>query len=270
MSDSVEKNRAETSKKGVVPVPRAMIPHLDECALLFDIDGTLIDLAATPDSIIVPPNLRDNLDTLFQRTAGALALVSGRSLADIDGVFAPLRLPAIGGHGAEARFFRDGIVQQASVPSLAPKLKQRISALTALSPGILLEDKGYSMALHYRLAPQAERPIHEAIKAIRAELPEAPIEVLGGKFVVEVKQQGFSKATAVRELMKLPPFKGRRPVFLGDDITDETVFAIMPDLDGIAFSVGRKARGVAGHFDSPEDVRRWLALLLDGVSVATK
>ena len=149
------------------------------------------------------------------------------------------------------------------MPSLAPKLKQRLTALTALSPGILLEDKGYSMALHYRLAPHAGRAIYDAIKAMRAELPEAPIEVLGGKFVVEVKQQGFSKATAVRELMKLSPFKGRHPVFLGDDVTDETVFAIMPDLDGIAFSVGRKAQGVAGHFDSPQDVRQWLALLLD-------
>ena len=263
MVEPVEVARAEASNKGVVPVARAMIPHLDKCALLFNIDGTLIDLAATPDSIVVPTGLREHLDALYRRTSGALALVSGRSLTDIDGMFAPLHLPAIGGHGAEARFFRDGIVQHARVPSLAPKLKQRLTALTALSSGILLEDKGYSIALHYRLAPQAERPIHDAIKAMLAELPEAPIEVLRGKFVVEVKQQGFSKATAVRELMTLPPFEGRHPVFLGDDVTDETVFAIMPDLKGIAFSVGRKTQGVAGHFDSPSDVRTWLGLLLD-------
>jgi trehalose 6-phosphate phosphatase len=86
--------------------------------------------------------------------------------------------------------------------------------------------------------------------------------VLNGKFVVEIKHEGFSKATAVRELMQQPPFTGRRPIFLGDDVTDESVFAIMPDIDGIAYSVGRKAQGVAGHFDAPHDVRQWLAQML--------
>ena len=112
----------------------------------------------------------------------------------------------------------------------------------------MLEDKGYSLALHYRLAPQAERFIFEAVAAIRADLPEAPIEVLNGKFVVEIKHEGFSKATAVRELMQQPPFAGRRPIFLGDDVTDESVFAIMGDIDGIACSVGRKAQGVVRAF----------------------
>jgi trehalose 6-phosphate phosphatase len=86
--------------------------------------------------------------------------------------------------------------------------------------------------------------------------------VLNGKFVVEIKHEGFSKATAVRALMEQAPFKGRRPIFLGDDVTDETVFAIMGDIDGIAYSVGRKAQGVAGHFDSPHDVRQWLAQMI--------
>ena len=148
------------------------------------------------------------------------------------------------------------------------ELKRRLAAIAKLSPGILLEDKGYSLALHYRLAPHAEKAIYEAVSLIRADLPNAPIEVLPGKCVCEIKHSGFTKATGVLELMTHEPFKGRRPLFIGDDVTDETVFAIMPDLDGLAFSVGRRAKGVAGHFDEPGDVRQWLAHLLDDEKAA--
>jgi trehalose 6-phosphate phosphatase len=142
-------------------------------------------------------------------------------------------------------------------------LKRRLAAIARLSPGILLEDKGYSLALHYRLAPHAEKAIYEAVSLIRADLPHAPIEVLPGKSVCEIKHSGFTKASGVRELMTREPFKGRRPLFIGDDVTDESVFAIMPDLNGLAFSVGRRSKGVAGHFDEPSDVREFLARLLD-------
>jgi trehalose 6-phosphate phosphatase len=142
-------------------------------------------------------------------------------------------------------------------------LKRRLAAIAKLSPGILLEDKGYSLALHYRLAPHAEKAIYAAVSLIRADLPSAPIEVMPGKCVCEIKHSGFTKATGVRELMTHEPFKGRRPLFIGDDVTDESVFAIMPDLNGMAFSVGRRAKGVAGHFDEPSDVREFLARLLD-------
>jgi trehalose 6-phosphate phosphatase len=101
------------------------------------------------------------------------------------------------------------------------------------------------------------------VSLIRADLPTAPIEVLPGKCVCEIKHSGFTKASGVQELMKREPFKGRRPFFIGDDVTDETVFAIMPDLNGLAFSVGRRAKGVAGHFDAPSDVREFLTRLLD-------
>ena len=157
----------------------------------------------------------------------------------------------------------------AHAPPMDKELKRRLAAIAKLSPGILLEDKGYSLALHYRLAPHAEKAIYEAVSLIRADLPNAPIEVLPGKCVCEIKHSGFTKATGVRELMTREPFKGRRPFFIGDDVTDETVFAIMPDLDGLAFSVGRRAQGVAGHFDAPRDVRELLARLLDDESDAT-
>ncbi len=246
-----------------VPVPHSLVPHLSETAILLDIDGTLLDLAPTPREVWVPPELAETLNRLMQRTSGALALVSGRSINDIDLIFAPAQFPAVGGHGAEMRLAIDDEAVASHAPPLDKELKRRLAAIARLSPGILLEDKGYSLALHYRLAPHAENAIYEAVSLIRADLPDAPIEVMPGKLVCEIKQSGFTKASGVRELMMHEPFRGRRPLFIGDDVTDESVFAIMPDLNGLAFSVGRRAKGVAGHFDEPSDVRQFLAHLLD-------
>ncbi len=222
----------------------------------------LLDLMPTPREVWVPPGLRETLNGLLAKTSGALALVSGRSLNDIDLIFAPEEFPVVGGHGAEMRLSNDGEAVASHAPPMDKELKKRLAAIAALSPGILLEDKGYSLALHYRLAPHAEKAIYEAVSLIRADLPNAPIEVLPGKCVCEIKHSGFTKATGVRELMTHAPFRGRKPLFIGDDVTDETVFAIMPDFDGVAFSVGRRARGVDGHFDAPNDVREFLARLL--------
>jgi trehalose 6-phosphate phosphatase len=255
-------SRDDDEAPDAVPVPHLLVPHLHETAVLLDIDGTLIDLAPTPREAWVPPGLAKTLNGLIVKTGGALALVSGRSLNDIDLIFAPEQYPAIGGHGAEMRLSRDGEASSIT-PPLDKELKRRLAAIARLSPGILLEDKGYSLALHYRLAPHAERAIFEAISLIRADLPDAPVEVLPGKCVFEIKHVGFTKATGVRELMTRAPFAGRRPLFIGDDVTDESVFAIMPEFDGLAFSVGARVRGVDGHFDAPQDVREFLARLLD-------
>jgi trehalose 6-phosphate phosphatase len=251
-----------------VPVPASLVPHLNQTAILLDIDGTLLDLAPTPREVWVPPDLSKTLGRLLLRTSGALALVSGRSLNDIDLIFAPEQFPAVGGHGAEMRISTDSEAVATHAPPMDKELKRRLAAIAKLSPGILLEDKGYSLALHYRLAPHAERAIYEAVSLIRADLPNAPIEVLPGKCVCEIKHSGFNKASGVRELMTHEPFKGRRPLFVGDDVTDETVFALMPDMGGLAFSVGRRAKGVAGYFDDPGDVRAWLAHLLDDEKTA--
>jgi trehalose 6-phosphate phosphatase len=245
-----------------------VVLRLDRCAVLLDIDGTLLDLAPTPREVWVPPGLATTLNRLHEKTSGALALVSGRSLNDIDLIFAPAQFPAVGGHGAEMRIAGDSEAVATHAPPMDKELKRRLAAIAKLSPGILLEDKGYSLALHYRLAPHAEKAIYEAVSLIRADLPNALIEVLPGKCVCEIKHSGFSKATGVLELMTHQPFKGRRPIFIGDDVTDESVFAIMPDLGGLAFSVGRRAQGVAKHFDEPRDVREWLARLIDGEAAA--
>jgi trehalose 6-phosphate phosphatase len=270
MPSQQDNSSEQEAMPDAVPVPGSLVPHLNECALLLDIDGTLLDFAPTPREVWVPPGLAKTLDRLLARTSGALALVSGRSLNDIDLIFAPKQFPAIGGHGAEMRVSVDSESVATHAPPMDKELKMRLAAIAKLSPGILLEDKGYSLALHYRLAPHAEKAIYEAVSLIRADLPNAPIEVLPGKCVCEIKPSGFTKATGVLELMTHEPFRGRRPIFIGDDVTDETVFAIMPDLGGIAFSVGRRAQGVAGHFDEPRDVREWLAHLLDDEKIAAK
>ncbi len=260
----VQENAPQPGMKLLKLAAAELAPRLSEYAFLLDIDGTLLDLAQTPREVWVPPGLAETLNRLHDKTSGALALVSGRSLNDIDLIFAPAQFPAVGGHGAEMRISADSEAVATHAPPMDKELKRRLAAIARLSPGILLEDKGYSLALHYRLAPHAEKAIYEAVSLIRADLPSAPIEVLAGKCVCEIKQSGFDKATGVRELMAHEPFRGRRPIFIGDDVTDESVFAIMPDLGGLAFSVGRRAQGVADHFDEPRDVRAWLARLIDG------
>jgi trehalose 6-phosphate phosphatase len=262
MTDLADGNPSNTGPQGTVFAPGAVMPRLDEVALLLDIDGTLLDMAPTPREVWVPPMLESTLKQLHQRTSGALAMVSGRSLNDIDLIFAPTVFPAVGGHGAEMRVSVDSESVAISAPPLDKELKRQLAAIGKLSPGILLEDKGYSLALHFRLAPHLEQAVYDAVAAVREAQPDAPIEVLPGKFVCEIKHSGFTKATGVRELMSHAPFKGRRPVFLGDDVTDETVFAIMPELRGLSFSVGRYADNVDGHFGQPQDVRDWLAQLL--------
>jgi trehalose 6-phosphate phosphatase len=268
MRSKEETSSLQDDAPDAVPVPHLLAPRLSEIAILLDIDGTLLDLMPTPREVWVPSELSRTLNGLLEKTSGALALVSGRSLNDIDLIFAPDQFPSVGGHGAEMRLASDNEAVATHAPPLDKELKRRLATIAKLSPGILLEDKGYSLALHYRLAPHAEKAIYEAVSLIRADLPNAPIEVLSGKCVCEIKHSGFTKATGVRELMTHEPFRGRKPLFIGDDVTDETVFAIMPDFDGVAFSVGRRAHGVAGHFDTPSDVRAFLARLLDDQSAA--
>jgi trehalose 6-phosphate phosphatase len=235
---------------------------LDRYAILLDIDGTLLDLAPTPAGVLVPSSLQSTLTTLWKWSGGALALVSGRSLDDIDRIFAPLELPAIGGHGAEIRpTVADNEILRRMVPLLDERVRRGLLALA--QRGVIIEDKGYSIALHYRLAPALEPELRKAVASITSDFPTGGYEVLPGKCVIEVKPTGFNKGSAVLELMDLLPFRGRRPVFVGDDVTDEAVFAILPDVDGIGFSVGRDVAGVTGVFAHPADVRDWLARLAE-------
>jgi trehalose 6-phosphate phosphatase len=243
------------------------VPDLRQCAILLDIDGTLLDFAPSPQQVRVPAGLRQTLKRLNELTGGALALVSGRPLADVDVIFSPLQLAAIGGHGAEWRTAGDGAITLRTKP-LDAALKHRLAALTALGPGVLIEDKGYSLAVHYRLAPEKAEIVRTEVAAICAEAASRTVEVLPGKFVIEIKPAGVSKAGAVQELMKLAPFAKRRPIFIGDDITDEPVFGVVAQLGGLGFSVGQVSAAVNGRFAQPQSVRAWLARLASGKGTA--
>jgi len=227
-------------------------------AFLLDIDGTLLDIALTPHDVRVPTTLRKTLARLQERTDGAIALVSGRSLSDIDLIFAPLKLSAVGGHGAEIRVTPNSKANGVHSRFLDKKTRSRLIEVAEVDEGVIMEDKGYSVALHYRLAPDKKRAIEDAVAAICGELPAGSVEILPGKAVVEIKKSGFNKGTALRDLMAHPPFAGRKPIFVGDDVTDETAFAVVPEFDGMAISVGRMVPGVAHRFETPSDVRRWL------------
>ena len=234
---------------------------LGETAFLLDIDGTLLNFAPTPREVQVPPTLRGTLQRLWELTGGAVALVSGRSLDDIALIFAPLELPAIGGHGAELCPYPGGDAEVVRLAPLDQNVKRKLASVRDIGPGVILEDKPHSIAIHYRLAPDKEAAVREAVRAVCAGFPSDLLEILPGNKVIEVKQAGFDKGSAVRELMRCPPFTGRRPIFVGDDTTDEMVFPVLPEFGGTGFSVGRHIDGVAGCFDTPSDVRWWLETL---------
>ncbi len=234
----------------------------DRVCFLLDIDGTLLDFAPTPAGVLVSARLQASLAKLWMKTGGAVALVSGRALADIDGIFAPLELPAIGGHGAEIRpRIKDGLL-----PGHSPLLDERIrrGVVALAEKGVLVEDKGYSMAVHYRLAPELKEKVERRVKALLSGPEERRYELLRGKCVIEIKPKTYNKGSAVLELLDHAPFKGRRPVFIGDDVTDEAVFEILPEVDGIGFSVGALMEGAVGVFGKPQDVRDWIARVAGG------
>jgi trehalose 6-phosphate phosphatase len=240
----------------------SVVPDLEKCAFLLDIDGTLLDMAPSPQQVWVPPTLRQTLDRLDAMTGGAVALVSGRPIHDIDLIFSPLQLPAIGCHGAEFRPI-PGSPPQIRASRLSATLKRKLAILAELGPGILIEDKGYSLALHYRLAPDKGPELQAAVTAICADVTDA-VDILPGKFVIEIKPAGVNKGTAVCELMQHAPFADRSPIFIGDDTTDEPVFGVISKFGGLGFSVGRINAEVNGHFDKPESVRSWLSRIAAG------
>jgi trehalose 6-phosphate phosphatase len=255
MQRGVEPHR----KLKALPPPASL--DLSGTALLLDVDGTLLDIATTPDGVVVPNSLRESLRALLAQSGGAVALVSGRTIDKLDRLFAPLKCPAIGGHGAEMRLASEGPVLKRRPPLMSDALRQRLHALAAVDPRLLVEDKLHSIALHYRLAPKREAELKRRVTEVVADNDSDRIEILFGKAVIDVKPKDFNKGTAVIELMNHPPFAGRMPFFVGDDTTDESVFAILPGLSGTGFSVEREMNGADGVIPSPEHVRSWLMQL---------
>jgi trehalose 6-phosphate phosphatase len=231
---------------------------LARVAILLDVDGTIVDVAATPQGVVVPDSLLRTLSALHAGTGGALALVSGRLVENLDHLFAPLVLPCVGGHGVELRSSVCAPLHRRAV-ELSPTIKNQIVAAAAVDPRIIIEDKGSSLAVHFRLAPDQAQTMKNRIAAIVDRAGIERLEMLCGKAVIEVKPRAFNKGTAVRELMRISPFANRTPMFVGDDVTDESVFAMLPEFAGHGYSVGREIDGVRGVFGGPQDVRDWLA-----------
>jgi trehalose 6-phosphate phosphatase len=228
-------------------------------ALIFDVDGTLLDIADTPDEVDVPSGLRKDLHTLSRATNGALAIISGRPIGDIDTRFAPLLLPTAGCHGAEMRLQQNGPVEHGA-PPLSPETVSRFKDVPALLPGVIEENKIYTLAFHYRMAPQQKKPLLRLLHERLMQLPPG-FELLHGKAIAEIKSGAFNKGTALRRFMNEAPFSGRRPVFFGDDTTDEDAFAALGEFRGLGVSVGRLLPGAQAMIETPQALREKLSIL---------
>ena len=236
---------------------------LKKIALLLDVDGTIVDIGPSPNEVQVSDTLIRSLGQLHELSGGAIALVSGRRIVDLDRLFSPLVLPSIGGHGAEMRLDEGEIFYW--VEPLPADLRRRLAETADIGPGIVVEDKNYSLALHYRKAPKHAEQLRRHIAAARTAFASESTELLLGKAMFEVKRPGINKGESIRKLMTHAPFSGRMPVFIGDDVTDESVFEILPKIGGKGFSVSRYFPGLAGVFKDPAQVRSALdALAMNG------
>ena len=212
------------------------------CALFLDFDGTLVDLAPQPEAVIVPSELGNTLEALNKYLSGAIALISGRPIAQIDDFLHPLRLPVAGVHGAERRAF-DGVVSLLSTHPLR-NVEDAALTLAAQDPRLRVESKRGSLALHYRQAPELES---QCLQAMQRAVEQSPgLTLLRGKMVVEAKPGGASKGHAIEAFLREPPFAGRMPVFVGDDFTDEVGFSTVQRMRGLGVKVGEGA-SVAWH-----------------------
>ncbi len=237
-------------------------PPLSTIALFLDVDGTLIDIAATPEAVSVPAELREQLRGLALASGGAVALVSGRAVANLDALFAPLRLPSAGLHGFEHRG-ASGEYRRHADPSTAALevARSAMSQLAGRHAGLLLEDKRFALALHYRGAPHLEDAVVAAMREVAARVGEQ-FDLQRGKMVVELRPAGATKAKAVAAYLEEAPFAGRVPVFIGDDLTDEPAFELVNRCGGLSVLVGApRASAARARLADVAAVREWLAEL---------
>lgn len=228
----------------------------DAAACFFDFDGTLVELAAHPDAVRVDDALRDSLERLTRRLDGSVAIISGRRVADIDRMLAPLVLPVAGVHGAERRR-ADGTWVRAPLPSL-DAASAYLRTWCAQHPRTWLEEKSGALALHFRGADDLENPARAAIAAARALLGETDFAVLAGKKLFELRAADVHKGAAVRAFVAETPFRNRRPWFFGDDVTDEDAFAVVRELGGVTVKVGDGASAAEHRMREPAELRAWL------------
>jgi trehalose 6-phosphate phosphatase len=253
-------SRPDSRTLRLPPPPRL---RAGDIALFLDADGTLLEIEREPGAVHVPDELCRVLEKLQAATGGALALVSGRSLEQLDRLFSPLRLSAAGLHGLERRNLGSRVERAEPDPAILAPARARLSAFVAATPGVLLEDKELTLALHYRKAPAAAAAAIAVAEAAVAE-SAGGLVLLRGKMVCELKPPGPDKGQAIAAFMAEPPFAGRRPVFAGDDLTDEAGFAAINQLGGISIRIGGVSPTAAtyGHRDVAA-VQSWLLELLE-------
>ena len=242
----------------VLRMSASLLPQWrDDWALFLDVDGTLLEIAAIPAAVHVPERAIRLLRSLRTRLDGALALVSGRRIADLDALFAPLTLPVAGVHGAERRDAAGNRTTADRGARLTPA-RRVLAAWQAVHAGTLLEDKGAALALHYRAAPEWEAAARRAvIEALAAVGPDFHLQE--GKKVLELKAFSTGKGSAIEAFMQEPPFVGRLPVFIGDDITDEDGFETVNRLGGYSIAVGHERLTRASwRLNDEGEVLKWL------------
>jgi trehalose 6-phosphate phosphatase len=234
-----------------------MTPRAAGLAYFLDIDGTLVDLADTPNTVRLDPALPGLVEALHQSSGGAVALITGRSIADADRLFPKRRLAIAGQHGHERRS-ASGVVSRHHVsPGALDPARHTLDALVARHPELLLEDKGLTLALHYRRAPNLQSLAHRVMHSVQHSLGDQYC-VHRGKCVVELTPAGRDKGLAIKAFMREAPFRDKPPVFIGDDVTDEHGFAMVNRLGGDSIKVGAGPTIAEWRLPSVAAVLAWL------------
>jgi trehalose 6-phosphate phosphatase len=247
-------------RKGSLRLPPA---HCAECAFFLDVDGTLLEIADTPSAVRVDMELLELIGRLSRVSGGALALISGRSISDLEELLGARRIPLAGQHGLERRDAAGRLWIHAAPPAAKCSFKEALAPVLARHPGLLLEDKGLTLALHYRLAPHLAAYAHRLMARLMGEAGGG-LELQKGKRVIEIKPAGIDKGTAVAEYLAESPFRGRHPVFIGDDLNDEHGFAEVNRVGGISIKVGPGASCARYRLPHVAAVRHWLNEALKG------
>lgn len=240
-------------------------------AVFLDVDGTLLHLAKTPDAVHCDDGVLDTLAQLSKTFGGAVALISGRTIENLDHLFAPLRLPSAGLHGLEHRD-ADGRITLLGEARALDHLRGPLRALAESRKGLIFEDKGRALALHFRQAPKEAARIAKEIANLTAASPD--LILIHGKMVIEIKPRHADKGSALRAFMGEAPFAGRVPVFLGDDTTDEDGFAAVNALGGVSIHVDHegapKHTAASYRLSGVDGALQWLSMIAEPAATAVE